>query len=110
MQGSRAAGSRPLHRRISASFADKPRGVVLYDRLASDYPDHPFADDALFFAADLDEKLGDDDAALAELEKLAESAPPIATATSGPRGSSACSGWSGSAATCQRPWACWIGF
>ncbi len=32
---------------------DKDESVALYMRLARDFPGHPFADDALFFAADL---------------------------------------------------------
>ncbi len=43
----------------AASIAgDRDEGVRLYQRLAREFPAHPFADDALFFAADLLERLG----------------------------------------------------
>ena len=43
----------------AASIAgDREESVRLYRRLARDFPDHPFADDALFFAADLLARLG----------------------------------------------------
>jgi soluble lytic murein transglycosylase len=37
---------------------DKDEAVGLYRRLAKDFPDHPFADDALFYAADLLARIG----------------------------------------------------
>lgn len=43
----------------AASIAgDREEAVRLYQQLARDYPSHPFADDALFFAADLLARLG----------------------------------------------------
>lgn len=43
----------------AASIAgDRDEAVRLYRRLARDFPGHPFADDALFFAADLLARLG----------------------------------------------------
>jgi soluble lytic murein transglycosylase len=43
----------------AASIAgDREEGVRLYRRLARDFPGHSFADDALFFAADLLARLG----------------------------------------------------
>jgi len=43
----------------AASIAgDRDESVRLYRRLARDFPAHPFADDALFFAADLLARLG----------------------------------------------------
>jgi soluble lytic murein transglycosylase len=42
-----------------------------YDALAHEYPNHPFADDALFFAAELDLRSGRRAAALDRLEQVA---------------------------------------
>lgn len=54
----------------SQSIIDYSRGVITYETLAHDYPAHAFADDALFFAADLYSKNGDFPAALKQLEAL----------------------------------------
>ena len=48
----------------SASIVAPIQGVAYYEILATDYPDHPFADDALFFAADLEQKAGRLDSAV----------------------------------------------
>ncbi|WP_242361047.1 transglycosylase SLT domain-containing protein [Anaeromyxobacter sp. SG17] len=45
--------------------------VRTYEALAREYPDHPFADDALFFAAELELRGGRRAAALARLEQVA---------------------------------------
>jgi soluble lytic murein transglycosylase len=45
--------------------------VGTYDALAREYPEHPFADDALFFAAELDLRGGRRAAALERLERVA---------------------------------------
>ncbi|HYO66809.1 MAG TPA: transglycosylase SLT domain-containing protein [Archangium sp.] len=42
----------------SRSIVDQVQGPQTYERLARDYPDHSFADDALFYAADLYVKTG----------------------------------------------------
>jgi soluble lytic murein transglycosylase len=59
----------------SRSIVDLPRGVETYLTLARDFPTHSFADDALFYAADLQVKLGQLDAALERLEELARLYP-----------------------------------
>jgi soluble lytic murein transglycosylase len=54
----------------SESIASPPDGLRRYRQLAADFPEHPFADDALFYAADLllrDGQLADARAALLEL-------------------------------------------
>ncbi|MGQ0503864.1 MAG: transglycosylase SLT domain-containing protein, partial [Myxococcaceae bacterium] len=55
----------------SQSVVDEARGVLTYEQLAADYPEHPFADDALFLAAELRLELGDEDAALSRYQKVA---------------------------------------
>ncbi|WP_242343513.1 transglycosylase SLT domain-containing protein [Anaeromyxobacter terrae] len=45
--------------------------VRTYEALAREYPSHPFADDALFFAAELDLRSGNRAAALDRLEQVA---------------------------------------
>ncbi len=45
--------------------------VRTYDALARDYPEHAFADDALFFAAELDLRIGRRAEALERLEQVA---------------------------------------
>jgi soluble lytic murein transglycosylase len=45
--------------------------VRTYEALAREYPSHPFADDALFFAAELDLRAGRRGVALERLEQLA---------------------------------------
>jgi soluble lytic murein transglycosylase len=59
----------------SQSIVDLPKGVTTYEALAHDFPAHPFADDALFYAADLQVKLGKPDEARALLAKVAELYP-----------------------------------
>lgn len=54
----------------SESIIDFSQGAATYETLARDFPAHPFADDALFYAADLYEKNGDVAKALARLEDL----------------------------------------
>lgn len=57
----------------SASIIAPERGVVIYTALAKAYPDHPFADDALFFAADLQQKAGRYDQERSTLSLLVDS-------------------------------------
>ncbi len=59
----------------AASIVDPPQGVFWYRTLAHDYPTHPFADDALFYAADLLSRAGQKDEALAALADIAENHP-----------------------------------
>jgi peptidoglycan lytic transglycosylase len=60
----------------AASIAgDREEGVRLYRRLARDFPGHPFADDALFFAADLLARLGRADDARETLAALVREHP-----------------------------------
>lgn len=56
----------------SGSIVAGPRGIAAYTTLARDYPDHPFADDALFFAADIEQKAGHLEAARSLLQTLAD--------------------------------------
>jgi soluble lytic murein transglycosylase len=56
----------------SASIVAPIQGVAYYEILATDYPAHAFADDALFFAADLEEKAGRLDSAVTILTKLVD--------------------------------------
>ncbi len=55
----------------SQSVVDEARGVRTYETLAKDYPNHPFADDALYLAAELRLELADEDGALALYEQVA---------------------------------------
>lgn len=55
----------------SQSMVAKEDAVRTYDALARDYPSHPFADDALFIAAQLDLRAGRSSAALQRLETVA---------------------------------------
>ncbi|HEX9401452.1 MAG TPA: transglycosylase SLT domain-containing protein [Anaeromyxobacter sp.] len=60
----------------AASIAgDRDESVRLYRRLARDFPDHPFADDALFYAADLLARLGRTDEARDALGALVRDHP-----------------------------------
>ena len=60
----------------SASSITAPEeGVIWYRALARDYPAHPFADDALFYAADLLARSGHPEEALAALADLSEKYP-----------------------------------
>lgn len=55
----------------SQSIVARQDAVRTYDALAREYPDHPFADDALFFAAELELREGRSAAALERLERAA---------------------------------------
>jgi peptidoglycan lytic transglycosylase len=59
----------------AASIVAPDDGVAWYRALARDYPAHPFADDALFYAADLLARAGRTDEALAALADLSEKYP-----------------------------------
>ncbi|HYX91456.1 MAG TPA: transglycosylase SLT domain-containing protein, partial [Myxococcaceae bacterium] len=59
----------------SQSVLDRPNAIKTYEALAREYPTHPFADDALFFAAELYARIGQTDAALERLEELANRYP-----------------------------------
>jgi soluble lytic murein transglycosylase len=59
----------------SSSIVDPEAGVAWYRALARDYPAHPFADDALFYAADLLARAGRTGEALATLADLSERYP-----------------------------------
>jgi len=59
----------------SRSIVDLPGGTKTYEQLAAEFADHPFADDALFYAADLYAKLDQPQAALKHLAALSEKYP-----------------------------------
>src|SRR5215813_1404402 len=59
----------------SRSIIDPQRAAVTYEALARDFPDHAFADDALFYAADLHLRAGQPQLALSRLKELAEKYP-----------------------------------
>jgi len=59
----------------SRSIVDQVKGPETYERLARDFPEHSFADDALFFAADLYVKTGRLDLASERLRTLAQLYP-----------------------------------
>jgi soluble lytic murein transglycosylase len=59
----------------SRSIVAADDAVKTYDALASEYPEHPFADDALFFAAELDLRAGRGREALERLERVATRYP-----------------------------------
>jgi soluble lytic murein transglycosylase len=59
----------------SRSIVEPRRGTETYERLAREFPGHSFADDALFYAADLYVKTGQLDQALARLEELERNYP-----------------------------------
>ncbi len=59
----------------STGILDAEKGRVLWAQLAEEHPEHPFADDALYAAAELELKRGDTSAALARLDALAERYP-----------------------------------
>ncbi len=59
----------------AASVVAPEEGARRYLALARDYPAHPFADDALFYAADLLVRLGRTDEAMATLTDLSEKYP-----------------------------------
>ena len=56
----------------SGSIVDPAQGTAAYAALAHDYPSHRYADDALFFAADIAQKRGDVSGARRWLRKLAD--------------------------------------
>ncbi len=59
----------------ASSIAAPEEAVGWYRALARDYPAHPFADDALFYAADLLARAGRTDEALVALAELSEKYP-----------------------------------
>jgi soluble lytic murein transglycosylase len=59
----------------SRSIATRDFGAGIYETLANDYPDHSFADDALYYAAALYIANDDLDSALARLSELATRYP-----------------------------------
>lgn len=59
----------------SQSISDLGNAAHTYETLAHDFPTHSFADDALFYAADVYSKVGDNEAALARLKELAQLGP-----------------------------------
>ncbi|MFN0062408.1 MAG: transglycosylase SLT domain-containing protein [Myxococcaceae bacterium] len=59
----------------SESIVAQEAGVATYERLAREFPEHPFADDALFYAADLEVKTGRLESALARLSDVASRYP-----------------------------------
>ncbi len=59
----------------SRSIVDQRDGTETYERLAREYPDHSFADDALFYAADLYVKTGRPQEASVRLQELAKLYP-----------------------------------
>lgn len=59
----------------SQSVLDPEAAVATYDALARDYPEHGYADDALFFEAWILQRRGQPDIALARYEELAQRYP-----------------------------------
>ncbi|WP_163781843.1 lytic transglycosylase domain-containing protein [Myxococcus vastator] len=59
----------------SQSVVDPKAAITTYATLARDYPEHGYADDALFFEAWILQRLGDDDTALARYEEAARRYP-----------------------------------
>jgi len=59
----------------SRSISDPAHGADTYELLAREFPNHSFADDALFYAADLHLKNGNVDRALERLGQIAERYP-----------------------------------
>jgi soluble lytic murein transglycosylase len=59
----------------SQSVVARDDAVRTYEALAREHPGHPFADDALFFAAELELRGGRRDAGLARLEQVAARYP-----------------------------------
>ncbi|QSQ26895.1 transglycosylase SLT domain-containing protein [Pyxidicoccus parkwayensis] len=59
----------------SRSIVDQVHGPETYERLAREFPDHTFADDGLFYAADLYVKTGRPKEAMARLDELARLYP-----------------------------------
>ncbi|MFL5346378.1 MAG: transglycosylase SLT domain-containing protein [Hyalangium sp.] len=59
----------------SQSVMDPDAAIATYDTLARDYPEHGYADDALFFEAWFLQRRGQPDTALARYEELAQRYP-----------------------------------
>ncbi|MGE6761822.1 transglycosylase SLT domain-containing protein [Corallococcus interemptor] len=59
----------------SRSIVDQQHGPDTYERLAKEFPDHSFADDALFYAADLYVKTNRPKEAMARLDEVARLYP-----------------------------------
>jgi soluble lytic murein transglycosylase len=59
----------------SRSIVDQKRGPETYERLAREFPGHSFADDALFYAADLYVKTDRPEQAAERLEELEKNYP-----------------------------------
>jgi len=59
----------------SRSIVDPANATATYELLAHDYPAHSFADDALFYAADLHARAGEQDKALERLQQLVQQYP-----------------------------------
>lgn len=59
----------------SRSIVDVEHGAATYETLAHDYPAHTFADDALYYAADIELANGKVDEALAHLSEIGEHYP-----------------------------------
>jgi soluble lytic murein transglycosylase len=59
----------------SQSVVDKQAAIATYDTLARDYPEHGYADDALFFEGWLLQRTGQLDIAMARYEELAQRYP-----------------------------------
>ena len=59
----------------SRSIVDPVRGAQTYERLAHDFPEHSFADDALYYAADLYVKTGRSELAAQRVQELAKLYP-----------------------------------
>ncbi|HVG61991.1 MAG TPA: transglycosylase SLT domain-containing protein [Hyalangium sp.] len=59
----------------SQSVVDKEASIATYHTLARDYPEHGYADDALFFEGWMLQRVGQLDTALARYEELAQRYP-----------------------------------
>src|SRR5690606_16323731 len=59
----------------STTILDPPRGAKVWRRLAAELPDHSYADDALFHAAEVERRAGNLEAARATLHELATRYP-----------------------------------
>lgn len=59
----------------SRSIVDLSRAAHTYEQLVQEFPAHSFADDALFYAADVHVKAGDTERALERLSQAAEEYP-----------------------------------
>jgi soluble lytic murein transglycosylase len=63
------------HMAYSASVKDPTQGIALYRLMAADYPDSSLADDALYYAADLQATAGQKDDARRMLAQMVEAYP-----------------------------------